>query len=294
MNVPVKNTASANALAALGGLKANLQNVATSIVTPGGDFLLRLVQGAWVYGAENVEVEDGSEWAVNPLSLQHGYVAWSDYKKKKNEILAEVMVPAGQPLPHINELREVKDDEGNVCEYKHQIGFQLQCLTGADAGEQVLYKPTSIGGLNACKDLLNAIIEQLDKDIENPVAVLTLEVDSYIHKVYGKTMVPVLTIVDWVPLDDAIKAPIDTAAEPDADLKEGAQNSTAERVRSRQQAPAGETRAASREEISAADRQAALDGELADLAAERQAERARQRQAEQPDPAAAGRTRRRR
>ena len=28
--------------------------------------------GSWSYGAEDIEVEEGSKWAINPYSLKHG------------------------------------------------------------------------------------------------------------------------------------------------------------------------------------------------------------------------------
>ena len=275
-----------NALSSLAGLKKNLQNVATSIVTPGGDYLLRLIPGGWVYGAENIEVEDKSEWAVNPLSLMHGWAAWTDYKKKKNELLGEVMVPAGQPLPNASELREIKDDDGNVVEWKQQLAFQLQCMSGEDKGEQVRYKATSVGGMNATKELLNAIVDQLDNDPDNPVSVLTLETDSYIHKIWGKTMVPVFTIVDWLPLDAAIKAPLPDTEEPDADIKapEAEKPAEATRQRTRQAAPdAGKPDATVA--ISAEDRRKAIDANMAELAQERAASRQAQTAAADEGPA---------
>lgn len=270
----VANRSASTALAGLANLKQGLQNVQTSIVTPGGDYLLRLVVGQWVYGQENVEVEADSEWAINPLSLMHGWVAWTDYKKKKNEILAEAMVPASSPLPAVTELREVKDDEGNICVYSQQISFQLQCMTGEDTGEQVKYKATSVGGMNASKELLGEIIKQLDTDPDNPVPVIVLSMDSYQHKVWGKTFVPVFEIVDWVPLDSAIKAPMqDEPAEPEADVKGKEEPAQATRQRVRQ---APEAAADATVGISAEDRRAAIDGAMADVARERAQTRAAQ------------------
>lgn len=250
--------AGSNALAALGGLKNNLVNVKSSIVTPGGDYLLRLVNGRWVYGAENVEVEEGSEWAINPLSLSHGWVAWTDYKKRKNEVLNEVMVPASVPLPAYDSLREVKDEQGNAVEYAQQLSLQLQCLTGEDQGEQVRYKISSVGGMRAVRDVIDLIVKQLDADPDNPVPVVSLNTDTYQHKVWGETHVPVFEVLDWVPLDDTIKAPMkdEEEADPDADLKEEAQPA-ASRER---------TRAASATEITDADRRAALNAAAVDAA----------------------------
>src|SRR5690606_30092879 len=97
-----------NAVASLSSLKSGLQNVASTIVTAGGDPFLRLLtDGTWVYGADNVEVQEGSLWALNPFSIMHGWVSWTDHPgKQANEIVGEVMVPAGQPLPAQTELRD--------------------------------------------------------------------------------------------------------------------------------------------------------------------------------------------
>lgn len=288
----VANRNASTALAGLANLKQGLQNVQTSIVTVGGDYLLRLVVGSWVYGAENIEVEKGSEWALNPLSLMHGWVAWTDYKKKKNEVIAEVMVPASSPLPSITDLREVKDDEGNILTYSQQIQFQLQCMTGEDTGEQVRYKATSVGGMNASKEILGEIIKQLDADPDNPVPVIVLETDSYQHKVWGKTFVPVFDIVDWVPLDNEIKAPLqEEAAEPEADVKGKEELAQATRQRTRQ---ATEPAADATVGISADDRKNAIEGAMADLAKERATDRAAQRQAAAQEPAPEQGRRRRR
>lgn len=288
MNQVANRTAASSALAGLTGLKQNLQNVQTSIVSIGGDYLMRMLKdGVWVYGAENIEVEKNSEWAVNPLSVMHGWVAWTDYKKKKNEILAEVMVPCSQPLPAYDSLREVKDDQGEVCEYSQQIAFQLQCLTGEDTGEQVRYKATSLGGMNASKELLGAIVEQLDKDMENPVPVIVLGSDSYNHKTYGKTYVPVFEIVDWVPLDAAIKPPMeDPKEEPDADVK---QPETQAAGASRTRVRGGGEAKPDTVGISDADRRAAIDAAMHETAQTRAGTRAAA-----AEEAAPGRTRRRR
>lgn len=184
------------AVGALLGLKQGLSNVAQTIVVKGGDPFLRLLRdGSWVYGAENTEVQDGSLWAINPLSIQHGFVSWSDNKKGSNEVLGEVMVPMTQPLPSQGELR----DTGT--RWDQQLAFQVSCVTGDDVGTQVLYKATSVGGMNAIKGLIGDIMKQLDKDGAKPVPVVELQNDSYMHKTYGKTYVPIFAVKRWEALD---------------------------------------------------------------------------------------------
>lgn len=261
---------SSSAVAALSNLKAGLTNVATSIVATGSDPYLRLLKdGSWVYGAENVEVEDKSEWAINPLSLMHGWTAWTDYKKKANEKLGEVMVPASMPLPPRAELRKVVDEDNNECDWSQQLSLQFQCLTGEDEGTQVQYNTTSVGGMNAVKALINAIMRQLEVDADNPVPVVVMKSDSYQHKVYGKTYVPQFDIIDWVPLDDQIKDPVKQADTPDSDTQKP--QAEAQQVRSRG-GDAQQTHAASTAEITDADRKAALDGAMAEAVQSRAAQ----------------------
>lgn len=296
-------TTGSNAIAALSSLKQGLQNVATSIVSTGGDPFLRLLKdGSWVYGADNVQVEDGTAWAVNPLSLMHGWVAWSDYKKKTNEVVGEVMVPAGQALPLRSSLQDVTDDEGNKCDWSQQLSLQFQCMEGEDVGTQVLYKVTSVGGMNATKGLVNAISAQLETDIENPVPSVELHCDFYMHKKYGKTYVPEFKIVEWGPLDDTIKAPM-KADTPDSDTTAATAPAEAQRVRTRgaAAAPADDnlTRAYTREELDAAakitpeDRRAAIDAAMADKATARSTARAEAAAAAPAEEAAPRRRQRR-
>jgi hypothetical protein len=185
-----------NAVAALQGLRQGLQNVSQTIVISGGDPFLKLKNGRWMYGAENVEVEPGSRWAINPMSLRHGFVSWTDHPgKQANSIVDERMVPMTSPLPD----RLALPDTG--WEWSQQLSWQIKCISGEDAGEQTLYKATSVGGMNAFNKVISAIMAQLDVDPGRPVPVVTLETDSYQHKKYGETFVPVFKIVKWLAMD---------------------------------------------------------------------------------------------
>jgi hypothetical protein len=203
-------TASQNlALASLQGLKKNLQNVVTSMPAKlGGDPILRLGKdGIWVYGADSVEVQEGSLWAINPFSLVHGYVCWTrweDYKlKKKNELVGETMVSMNTPLPDPSQLRkyEVEGHPGEFWGYAFAIGFNLACTNGDDKGVQVVYKPTSVGGVNACREIIDKIMAQLDADISKPVPLVDLGSGTYKHKSYGTVVTPEIKIKGWAALD---------------------------------------------------------------------------------------------
>lgn len=219
----VARPAAAGAIASLSNLKTGLQNVASAIVARGGDPFLRLLtDGSWVYGADNVEVEEGSLWALNPHSLQHGWVSWTDRKEKgsTNEVVGEVMVPLTSSLPDASGLR----DTG--WSWTQQLSLQLQCISGEDVGTSVRYKTTSVGGTNALKGLINKLIAQLDVDPAHPVPIVELLSEHYQHKTYGRTYAPIFEVKSWsgldavtadeVPADDAGDEVAPPPAEPSA------------------------------------------------------------------------------
>ena len=183
-------------------LAKGLQNVTQNMgPQAGGMPYVKLGKdGIWTYGQEAIEVEEGSEWAVNPYSMQHGWAAWGD-----GELFGEVMVPMTQTPPPKTELQDFG------VEWKTQLGIVLQCVSGEDKGQTVLYKGTSIGMQNAIRELNANIMDQLQKDQVNIVPVVTLDVDDYRHKKHGKIYTPELTIVAWVSMETG------TTADPDGD-----------------------------------------------------------------------------
>jgi hypothetical protein len=199
MTTDVTKTSAAGALAALGNLKQGLQNVQSNIRVAGGEPILRMGRdGIWIYGADNVEVEDGSTWAINPMSLTHGFICWKvipEGSKEKPELLGEETRSMFQPLPNKDSLPDYGHPWAEV------LSVQLKCVSGEDEGEQVLYKTSSTGGLRAMKELIGSIMEAIDKHPETPVPVVVLESDSYPHKQYGKTYFPVINIQSWVSME---------------------------------------------------------------------------------------------
>ena len=61
----------------------------------GGKPFMRLSRaGEYIYGPQNVEVQQGSHWAVNLAGLEHGWVCWGD-----GELLGQIMCSVQLPLP---------------------------------------------------------------------------------------------------------------------------------------------------------------------------------------------------
>jgi hypothetical protein len=178
--------------------KANLPALTSALrnLQPvGGDVGVAIIKmdkgGHWVFGADQTEVEEGSTWAVNPLSFVHGFIAWGD-----GEVLAEKMVSIANPLPELDEA-----PPGAKKGWESQVGMSLKCVSGEDKGLEARYTVTSVGGKRAVQTLAVALADQVEKDQSKPVAIVRLKKDSYQHKSYGKIYTPVFEIVEWMSMD---------------------------------------------------------------------------------------------
>jgi hypothetical protein len=185
--------------------KANLPALTSALrnLQPvGGDVGVAIIKmdkgGHWVFGADQTEIEEGSTWAVNPLSFVHGFIAWGD-----GEVLGEKMVGIANPLPELDEA-----PPGAKKGWESQVGMSMKCVSGDDKGLEARYTVTSVGGKRAVQTLAVALADQVDKDQTKPVAIVRLKKDHYQHKSYGKIYTPVFEIVEWMSMDgEAPEAP---------------------------------------------------------------------------------------
>ena len=85
----------------------------------------------------------------------------------------------------------------------------MKCLNGADAGTEVIFKTTTVGGIQAIAGLIETMRDRLNGGQHDGKVspIVLLEKDSYQHSQYGQDWYPVLTIVDWMPLDGPAPAP---------------------------------------------------------------------------------------
>lgn len=232
-------------LGALGALKTGLANVRAKMPEAGGKGILRMLQEAdgWVFGQEDNALPLGTEVVVNPLSIKHGYTCWTDRdakKEGKNELLKELLYPISQPAPAVHELETLEDPKnGNKCPWKDTIVLDFKILSGKHSGEEVVYKPTSVGGMNASRTVLDAILAKLDEDTAFVCPVLELSQDSYKHASYGKTYTPEFKVVGWMDLegneeDGEDEAPKKVAkAEPEPEPEVEAEEPAAEEAPAR-------------------------------------------------------------
>ena len=201
-NTNVVSFAGAN-LPAVKTLATSLRNIQADVGESGMVILKMDKTGSWCFGADQTETQDGSKWAVNPFSFVHGYIAWGD-----GEVLGEKMTGIANPLPELDAAPPAAKRGWEV-----QIGCNLKCTNGDDAGMEARYTTTSVGGKKAVQALAVAIAEQVEKDQTKPVPIVVLETDHYAHKAYGKIFTPVFSVVEWVSMDGGAAA-TPSAAEP--------------------------------------------------------------------------------
>jgi hypothetical protein len=162
--------------------------------------------GHWVFGADQTEVEDGSQWAVNPFSFVHGYIAWGD-----GEVLGEKMASVSDPLPELDAA-----PPGAKKGWETQVGMSLKCISGEDAGMEARFTTTSVGGKRGVQELAVAIAVQVEKDQSTPVPIITLGKEHYQHKSYGRIFTPTFGVKEWVSLtaDAVAVAEVEAAEAP--------------------------------------------------------------------------------
>ena len=204
-----KHVAPAPAGGALAALSAALANV------PAGTYLGRTglpmllfksrQNGTWMFGQRKTIPEPGSKWAANPTTFTWGYVSFGANNKRAGE----VMVPVSQAKPDITKL----PDTGFP--WQDQMAVNMKCITGVDAGVEVIFKATTDGALTALNELLEKVRNQIESEKGKGKTIhdaeiapfMLLENDSYPHREYGKTWIPILTIVGWMPLSGPAPAP---------------------------------------------------------------------------------------
>ena len=179
------------------------QSRATTTIGAGGKPILRLLKdGLWVFGQTNEEVQEGSTWVVNPMSLAHGWVCWIE-----STIAGQIMVSMAEDCPP----RPAPIDGFN---FEAQRSFDLKCLTGDDAGIEVVYKSSSMGGVEKVTDLIGHIRPRLVT--AHPCPILSLEQEHYQSKKYGRIYKPVFTITGWADMNGTPEGTAALAAAPAA------------------------------------------------------------------------------
>lgn len=166
--------------------------------------------GDWTFGQDNTYVERDDLWAVNPLTIKHGYIAFDggrDIAETKDGDRAEMLFSVTQELPEYDDLPEldIRSKKGrDETKWKFQMAVELVCVEGPNKGAEVVYKPGSMGGLRAVRMIAEEIARRFDdEDADTHVPVVELDSRSYHNKRYNKEVYnPLMHIIEWAGLDD--------------------------------------------------------------------------------------------
>lgn len=198
-------------------LAKSLNNAALTMPRVGGDkqFLkMDKGNGDWLYGQEETVVEDDSLWAVNPMSLLHGYISWD----KNQQVEGELMVPISRDVPSPDSLKVQGSADGRPTGqngWQFQMSVDMVCINGDDAGTVIQYKQSSAGAMKAFRAIVDAIGGQIEGGKDEIVPVVQMKADSYKHKKYGKIFNPIFEIVEWRTMDDTSPADGKDKPEPE-------------------------------------------------------------------------------
>ena len=108
------------------------------------------------------------------MTFKRGYICFGD----GNKVIGERLVSISQEMPD-SRSSPTKAPRGN-----EQWAVNLKCLDGTDAGTEVIYKPTTDGGIQAVAGLLEAVRDRINGDQhDNKVSpIVLLEKGSYPHQ----------------------------------------------------------------------------------------------------------------
>ena len=159
---------------------------------------LKFSKGEWLLGQNDDEVELGRLLVANMAELSIGWIRWADGKpaERRMGLLGGGFKPEPRDaLGHDDQTLWEKDNEGRP---KDPWNFTNELpLADPETGEQMTLSVSSKGGIGAVGNLCKAYGREY-RQREGLVPVLELGRDSYKHPEYGKTYVPVLSIVDWM------------------------------------------------------------------------------------------------
>jgi hypothetical protein len=192
----------------------------------GLDLLKLTKQGDWVFGQKPTKLAQDDFIAVNPFSVEVGYIAFSD----AGELLGEHIASLAAPPIRMDQLPPVASARG----WQKQVSVACQILDGANAGTAVVYKTSSVGGMDFAKRIIAEMMAKLRTGNVECVPVLDMQVASYQHsnKSYGTIFTPEYEIIQWVNMNfDPIVEDEPDAAET---LAEAASASVLARTRGRQ------------------------------------------------------------
>ena len=149
-----------------------------------GRFLKFTKDGRWVLGIEQEVITEDQLVCVNYRSLKHGVIGWLNGEPVHNELK-----PLNEAIPTPEEMQRKKPIHPTSDMDGYYTQYSLQGIFVADKLD-FQYSGSSDGCKKFMLALINALGEGIPVHMDYPNPVLSLTVESYVHKTYGKTYKP--------------------------------------------------------------------------------------------------------
>lgn len=189
-----------------------------------GGAYLKFSKGEWLLGQNDDEVALGRRLAANMGELSIGWIRWADGKpaERRMGLLSQGHKPEARDALGYTDQADWDVDENDKPKDPWNFTNELP-LADPETGEQMTFSASSKGGIGCMGNLCKAYGREY-RQREGLVPVIELGRDSYKHAVYGKTYVPVVTIVDWI---DNATVPEPATAVDDGDAEKPATDKAA-------------------------------------------------------------------
>lgn len=161
--------------------------------------------GEWLYGMNQEVLVLGTKLAVSMPGMRVGWRRWENRQvvDDRTSLLTEMrQQPSRQSLGDTDE--KMWDMLNGRPRDPWQMSSIVEMISGD--GEKYIYATASYGGRKCLGDLCVQYAKQR-RMRPGQLPLVSLGADSYDHKDYGKTWVPVLTITGWV--DEETLEPVD-------------------------------------------------------------------------------------
>jgi hypothetical protein len=226
-----------------------MRQSASDIVVHAGGTILKIDMEGWNYGIDQTPIEEDSQWAINSMSIKHGWIKFpagnAGNRQPTVERVVSIFEPKGPPPT---------DDAG----WGDYVEVELvQVTDGEDFAKQVLYTVSSVGGHAAVKPIIDMIASRLSE--ENPAIfpVVELEFDSYFNKKWKRDVAtPIINVVEWVDGEE-LAATFEDAGGEEAKAEAAAPKKRAPKKEAEKKAP--RSRAKKADEEAASEPEAAAD-----------------------------------
>jgi hypothetical protein len=163
--------------------------------------MLTFNKGDWGAGKAKVDVPIGTRMIVDMDSYEHGWVRWHGptiVDERVGKYIDRFKAPEQHELGFLDQSTWDTDSQGKRRDPWQRTVYLLM-RAESDPNAVYTFTPTSVGGLNAVRDLKDAFKREFKYHKPDARPIVELGVDSYKHKnpEFGKIKVPTFDVVGW-------------------------------------------------------------------------------------------------